>query len=340
VAARVDGNRGTARENGSRAAGLRPEDGASSGLFEVAFDNAPVGMALLDLDGRWFRVNPALSRLLGYSAAELTDPACPNLTHPDDKLADEVAVRQLRSGESAVTMDKRYRHRDGHVVWVRRSTSLVRDEDGFPEYVVAAYEDIGERRQQDARLSYLAMHDALTGLANRALLDDRLMQAIAQRDRDGGAVAVLFCDVDGLKAINDEYGHAFGDELLVAVAQRLSAQVRTADTVARVGGDEFVVVSNLRVPGDAAAMSRRVEADLETLLEAPDGRQVVVRVSVGSAVAIDHTVDAATLLRSADQSMYAAKRRRGMSAAWSTMSSKTMSSKAMSSKDVRSIGGD
>jgi diguanylate cyclase (GGDEF)-like protein/PAS domain S-box-containing protein len=322
VAARADGDGGRerARDNGRRAAGHRPVDGASSGLFEVAFDNAPVGMALLDLDGRWFRVNPALSRLLGYSAAELTDLGSPDLTHPDDTVADDVAVRQLKSGEQAVTLDKRYRHRDGHVVWVRRSTSLVRDGDGFPEYVVAAYEDIGERRQQDARLSYLALHDALTGLANRALLDDRLMQAIAQRDRDGGAVAVLFCDVDGLKAINDEYGHAFGDELLVAVAQRLSAQVRTADTVARVGGDEFVVVSNLRVPGDAAAMSRRVAAELETVLEGPDGTPVAIRVSVGSAVAIDHTVDAATLLRSADQAMYAAKHRRGISGSWSTMS--------------------
>jgi diguanylate cyclase (GGDEF)-like protein/PAS domain S-box-containing protein len=324
VAVRADEGRNAARTSGgsARESAALPssEDvpatqrSGPSGLFEAAFDNAPVGMALLDLDGRWFRVNPALSRMLGYSAVELTGRACPDLTHPDDVLADDVAVRQLKSGEQTVTLDKRYRHRDGHVVWVRRSTSLVRDEDGFPEYVVAAYEDIGERRQQDARLSYLALHDALTGLANRALLDDRLMQAIAQRDRDGGAVAVLFCDVDGLKAVNDEHGHAFGDELLVTVARRLTSQVRTADTVARVGGDEFVVVSNLRVPSDAEAMSRRVAAALDTRLEAPDGTHVPVRVSVGSAVAIDHTVDAATLLRSADQAMYAAKRLRGWSA--------------------------
>jgi len=317
VAARADDGRNAAVSPAGEDAETRVS--GPSGLFEVAFDNAPVGMALLDLDGRWFRVNPALSRMLGYSAAELTSNACPELTHPDDASADDVAVRQLKSGEQAVTLDKRYRHRDGHVVWVRRSTSLVRDDEGFPEYVVAAYEDIGERRQQDARLSYLALHDALTGLANRALLDDRLTQAVAQRDRDGGALAVLFCDVDGLKAVNDEYGHAFGDELLVTVARRLSAQVRNADTVARVGGDEFVVVSNLRAPGDADTMSRRVSAALNTRLLAPDGTRVPVRVSVGSAVAIDHTVDAATLLRSADQAMYAAKRGRGMSAAWPTL---------------------
>jgi diguanylate cyclase (GGDEF)-like protein/PAS domain S-box-containing protein len=304
----------------------------------VAFDNAPVGMALLDLDGRWFRVNPALSRMLGYTAAELTAADCPDLTHPDDVVADDIAVRQLKKGEQAVTLDKRYRHRDGHVVWVRRSASLVRDEDGFPQYVVAAYEDIGERRQQDARLSYLALHDALTGLANRALLDDRLTQAVAQRDRDGGAVAVLFCDVDGLKAVNDEYGHAFGDELLVTVAKRLTAQVRTADTVARVGGDEFVVVSNLRAPSDAEAMTRRLTEALNTQLKAPDGTHVEVRVSVGSAVATDHTVDPATLLRSADRAMYAAKRRRGMAALLSGSKSGSRSmSTAMTRSTTRSM---
>jgi diguanylate cyclase (GGDEF)-like protein/PAS domain S-box-containing protein len=285
-------------------------------LFEVAFDHAPVGMALLDLAGRWFRVNPALSRLLGYSATELTGESRPDVCHPDDQPADEIAARQLKSGEQAVTVEQRYRHRNGHIVWVRRSSSLVRDDAGFPEYVVAAYEDIGARRSEDARLAYLALHDALTGLANRALLDDRLAQAIAQRDRDGGAVAVLFCDVDGLKAVNDNYGHAFGDELLVAVARRLNGQVRASDTVARVGGDEFVIVSNLRGPGDAQAMAHRVAAAVEGHLQAPDGALVQIRISVGCAVSTEAPVNARALLRDADESMYAAKRRRGLSASW------------------------
>lgn len=285
-------------------------------LFEVAFDHAPVGMALLDLSGRWFRVNPALSRLLGYSASELTGESRPDVCHPDDQPADEIAARQLKSGEQAVTVEQRYRHRNGHIVWVRRSSSLVRDDSGFPEYVVAAYEDIGARRSEDARLAYLALHDALTGLANRALLDDRLAQAIAQRDRDGGAVAVLFCDVDGLKAVNDNFGHAFGDELLVAVARRLNGQVRASDTVARVGGDEFVIVSNLRGPDDAHAMAHRVAAAVEGHLQAPDGSLVQIRISVGCAVSTDTPVNARALLRDADESMYAAKRRRGLSATW------------------------
>jgi diguanylate cyclase (GGDEF)-like protein/PAS domain S-box-containing protein len=279
-------------------------------LFEAAFDHAPVGMALLDLSGRWFRVNPALSQLLGYPAEELTGMLPPDICHPDDRTAEFDVAAALTAGQPTVTVEQRYRHRGGHIVWVRRSSSLVRDEAGFPQYVVAAYEDIGARRSEDARLTYLALHDALTGLANRALLDDRLAQAIAQRDRDGGAVAVLFCDVDGLKAVNDRYGHPFGDELLVTVAQRLNMQVRAADTVARVGGDEFVVVSNVREPADAAAMAGRLAAAVEGHLRAPDGSSVPIRLSVGYAVSAEQPVDGVSLLREADASMYTAKRGR------------------------------
>ena len=279
-------------------------------LFEAAFDHAPVGMALLDLSGRWFRVNPALSQLLGYPAADLIAIPPPDICHADDRAAEYDVASALTAGEPTVTVEQRYRHRAGHIVWVRRSSSLVRDETGFPQYVVAAYEDIGARRSQDARLTYLALHDALTGLANRALLDDRLAQAVAQRDRDGGAVAVLFCDVDGLKAVNDRFGHPFGDELLVTVAQRLNTQVRAADTVARIGGDEFVVVSNVRESADAQAMAGRLAAAVHGDLVAPDGSRVPVRISVGFAVSSEQPVDGASLLRDADASMYATKRRR------------------------------
>jgi diguanylate cyclase (GGDEF)-like protein/PAS domain S-box-containing protein len=283
-----------------------------SGFFEIAFDLSPVGMALLDLSGRWFRVNAALARMLGWSEAELVAAPPPGLCHPDDLAADADAARELAAGAACVTVDARYRHRDGHVVWVRRRANLVRDEAGLPEYVVATYEDVGARREEDARLVHLALHDPLTGLANRALLDDRLAQALAARDRDGGAVVVLFCDVDGLKAINDRHGHAFGDEVLVAVAQRLVAQVRAGDTVARFGGDEFVVVCHLRAGRHAARMAARLTRVVEAApeLTAPDGTAVPVRVSVGQQIGRTGEDDATLLLRGADRAMYLAKRGR------------------------------
>lgn len=282
-------------------------------LVAAAFDQAPVGLALLDLTGRWFRINPALCRMLGWSAEELLAQAPPKLVHAEDVEIEDEAAARLAAGEPAVTVEQRYRHRQGHVLWVRRTATMVRDAAGIPEYVVAAYEDIDARRSQDARLAYLALHDALTGLANRALLDDRLSQAIAACEREGGVVAVLFCDVDGLKAVNDKYGHTFGDELLVTVARRLGGQVRGGDTLARLGGDEFVVVCNLRSPADADSMCRRLQHAVEAGedLTAPDGTAIPIRVSIGYAVSHDSRVDARTLLGRADESMYAAKRRRG-----------------------------
>ena len=286
---------------------------ADDPLVAAAFDQAPVGLALLDLTGRWFRINPTLCRMLGWSAEELLAQAPPQVMHTEDQPIEEEAAARLAAGETAVTVEQRYRHREGHVLWVRRTATLVRDETGLPEYVVAVYEDIDARRSQDARLAYLALHDALTGLANRALLDDRLSQAIAACEREDGVVAVLFCDVDGLKTVNDRYGHSFGDELLVAVARRLGSQVRGGDTLARFGGDEFVVVCNLRSADDAESMCRRLSAavEAEPALLAPDGREVPVRVSIGYAVSHDSRAEPRALLVQADESMYAAKRRRG-----------------------------
>ncbi|MGQ0631458.1 MAG: diguanylate cyclase domain-containing protein [Sporichthyaceae bacterium] len=281
-------------------------------LFEAAFDHAPVGMALLDLNGQWFRINPELCRMLGYPVDVLLANSPADLVLPEDAAAEAAACAELSTAAGQLTAESRYRHRDGNVVWVRRNMSVVRDAAGEPSYVVAAYTDIGARRTEDARLAYLALHDALTGLANRALLDDRMAQAVAARDRDGGVVTVLFCDVDGLKTVNDSYGHRFGDDVLVTVATRLAAKVRGGDTVARVGGDEFVVVAHLRDPADAEAMCRRLRSAVEAApgLLAPDGRTVDIRVSIGYAVSHDDQIDASTLLGFADESMYAVKRRR------------------------------
>jgi len=286
---------------------------AQDPLVAAAFDQAPVGLALLDLTGRWFRINPAMCRMLGWSAEELLAQAPPQVVHDEDRAIEEDAAARLAAGETAVNVEQRYRHREGHVLWVRRTATLVRDAAGIPEYIVAAYEDIDARRSQDARLAYLALHDALTGLANRALLDDRLSQAIAACEREGGVVAVLFCDVDGLKAVNDRHGHPFGDELLVTVARRLGGQVRGGDTLARFGGDEFVVVCNLRSADDAVSMCRRLSIAVEADpgLHAPDGTAVPIRVSVGYAVSHDSRTDPRSLLVEADESMYEAKRRRG-----------------------------
>src|SRR4051794_27918742 len=165
-------------------------------LDTLTFDAVPVALAVTGLDGRWIRVNPALCELLGYPAEQLLGDTYRTLTHPDDLHLDEEAVAQLLAQGRGPAIEKRYRHADGHLLWARVTASLIRDADGLPIGAVAAVEDIAELRHRHAELSRLALHDPLTGVRNRAQLDDDIDQALRTRDRDGGVVAVLYLDVD------------------------------------------------------------------------------------------------------------------------------------------------
>ena len=139
-------------------------------------------------------------------------------------------------------MEKRYRHADGHYIWALLSVSLVRDEAGAPLYFVSQIQDISEQKQTAERLTELTLHDALTGLANRVLFADRLGHAVERSRQPAERIAVLFIDLDRFKSVNDNFGHAAGDELLRQAADRMRSAVRPADTVARLGGDEFTVL--------------------------------------------------------------------------------------------------
>jgi diguanylate cyclase (GGDEF)-like protein len=173
---------------------------------------------------------------------------------------------------------------------------------------VWSFRDITERMKLVDQLAHQAFHDSLTGLANRALLRDRLEHAIARSRRSAAIVAVLFCDLDGFKMINDTLGHDSGDVLLVEVASRLERSVRDGDTVARLGGDEFAIVLDDTNPRDAAAMAQRI---IDTLRDpfVINGREIFVRASLGIADNHLDALDADELLCRADIAMYAAKGR-------------------------------
>ena len=277
--------------------------------FSLAFDNAPNGMAIASLDGQLLQVNQALCDQLHYSASQLEQMRFVDITHPEDLKLTAEFVRGLLAGtRSSNQLEKRLVRRDGSTYWAMVHAGVLRDPDGSPRYFVNQVEDITERRAARERMSHLALHDALTGLPNRVLLEDRLEHELAAARRSGQGVTVLFIDLDRFKAVNDELGHAAGDALLKVVAGRLAETVRPYDTAARLGGDEFVVVcGGLLDPEDVAPIVARIHEAITVPVEVA-GHRVEVGASIGVAHAAAEDAPSATeLLRSADAAMYVAK---------------------------------
>ncbi|MGH8894480.1 MAG: PAS domain S-box protein, partial [Actinomycetes bacterium] len=275
--------------------------------FRQAMAHAPIGMALVELDGRFREVNRALCNLVGYDEDELVGRTFQQITHPDDLEADLDNVGRLLEGSlDHYTMEKRYITRGGDLVWVLLAVSVAREEGDRPAYFVAQIQDITDARAEQQELQRKALHDPLTGLPNRDLLMDHLSHALLRSARSGTSIAVMFCDLDHFKTVNDTYGHEAGDLLLVAVADRLRGVMRPGDTVARLGGDEFVVVAEgLPDAGAVRALGERVLRGLGEPV--PVGAHTLhVGVSVGVAVATSED-DARSVLREADAAMYRAK---------------------------------
>jgi diguanylate cyclase (GGDEF)-like protein/PAS domain S-box-containing protein len=278
--------------------------------FRQAFDNASIGMCLVDLELRFIQVNRALCDMLGRSERELLAMGVADMMHPEDYESSEVALETMKAGDTApYHAEKRYFHADGHVVWglitacpVRRTASDV------PLYFVTQIEDVTERRAAEARLVHQALHDSLTGLPNRALLMDRLRQVLARSARHPSLTAVVFIDLDGFKDINDSLGHDIGDQVLREIGGRIEHHVRPSDTVARLGGDEFVVLcTDLRVEQNIVEICER----LTEALAKPaivGGFEVEVTASIGIALSDgEAAVTPEEMLRNADAAMYGAK---------------------------------
>jgi diguanylate cyclase (GGDEF)-like protein/PAS domain S-box-containing protein len=274
--------------------------------FRHAFDDAPIGIGLVDMDGRIQRANRAMSELLGRTQEELVGIEILELTHPDDRTVSRESREQLvRSEVKSYRLEKRYVRPDGSVVWASLSVSVVRDLEGNALYQIGQLEDITDRKALADRLAYEAAHDAMTGLTNRASFTELVTLALSRRERHR-MIAVLFIDLDHFKVVNDSLGHALGDELVVTVAQRLRNAIRPGDVIARFGGDEFVVLcDNLSGVESASSLAQRLLAAVaEPIALTTD--EVFVTASIGIAVS-DGDSTAETLLRHADAAMYQAK---------------------------------
>jgi diguanylate cyclase (GGDEF)-like protein/PAS domain S-box-containing protein len=287
----------------------------ASDVFETFFDSAQIGLGLADLSTRYVRVNATYAQLLGRAPEDLVGVPFSTLLHPDEQFEGDSRVSLLlRGSEHALQSEQRYLGADGRVRWVLHGVTVVQAADGRPAWFAVSAQDITERRraEQDLReltdqLAEQAVRDPLTGLANRSLLEERLRAVLARDARTGETTGVLFLDLDGFKAINDEHGHLLGDAVLRTVASRLRSAVRPSDTVARLGGDEFVVVVEGATQEGIDVLADRLREAIEAPIAAGD-LDLTVGVSVGAALAVGGALDPATLLARADRAMYADKR--------------------------------
>ncbi len=279
--------------------------------FRTAFDNAPIGMVLGDLETRQvLSVNRALCQILGRDEADLLAIDWRSITHPDDVEREELEYRRMAGGDlTPFAIEKRYHRPDGSQVWALFSASVAACDDGRPLLLIGQVVDLTARKEAETLLAHRALHDHLTGLPNRALFLELAARAIEVSRRRGSGVAVLFLDLDRFKVINDSLGHEAGDRLLRATADRLAEAVRPTDTVARFAGDEFAVLcEEVASVEDAVGVAGRLISCLAGPLQL-GASEVVISASVGVALSEVEDVDAEALLRNADTAMYLAKGR-------------------------------
>ncbi len=286
---------------------------ASEAQYRATFHQAATGIVYATPAGEIIEANQTFHDMLGFAPGELSGRVLSDLTDSECReTAQQFLARCVVEGPSAASpeVEMAYRRKDGSLLWVHEALGVVRRADGSPDYLVVSMQDITRSKELEARLSYEAMHDMLTGLANRNMFHDRLNHALAVARRHNQLAAVLYMDLDGFKNVNDTHGHAIGDILLQHVGQRLQDSVRAEDTVARFGGDEFAVV--LSVISSAADCERFI-AKLDKVLSEPyliEGVTVNIAASIGAAVYPIDGADFRVLIRHADEEMYAVKRAR------------------------------
>ena len=275
-------------------------------LYRTLFERNLAGVFRSTLDGRILECNESFARIFGYASPEeaLHKPALDFYLRPGDR---KTFLTRLSERHTVNNHEMCARRRDGTPVWVLENATLVEGPDGARSLIEGTVIDITDRKRAEEQVKHLAFHDALTGIPNRLLLNDRLTIALAQAHRSRQKLAILYLDLDRFKVINDSLGHTVGDQLLRRVAERLRACVREGDTVARLGGDEFVIlVTRISSDADADTIAQKILAAVR-LPFGVEQRDFFLSTSVGVSLYPTDGIDAETLIQNADTAMYRAK---------------------------------
>lgn len=283
---------------------------ADARRLAYALEGANDGLWDWDLPSGQGFFSQRAARMFGYGPEEFrTASRWDLLIHEDDRGPAKAAFEAHARGETPFyEAEVRCRHKDGSWIWIHDRGKIVeRAADGTAIRAVGTYTDISDRKRLESALEHLANHDALTELANRVVFERELDRAAGRMERHGGRVAVLLIDVDHFKSVNDTFGHAAGDALLVTVARRLRSTVRSADLAARLGGDEFAVVASGQSAAEFDILAERLCAALSEPLEGP-GYVIKPSVSIGVAVANSASAVGEEIVARADRALYAAKR--------------------------------
>jgi len=276
-------------------------------LAAKVFRNSSEGIAITDAIGRIQRVNPSFTAITGYAAEEVIGQT-PSVLKSDrhaPEFYQNMWAQLLGQGQWSGEIWNRRKSGEAYPEWL--TISAVKNAEGETTHFISIFHDITETKRQQEAIEYLANHDALTGLPNRLLLDDRLGVSLGQAGRRGTKLAALFLDLDNFKHINDSLGHAVGDVLLQELAGRLLMAVRSADTVSRRGGDEFIIIlPEIAGPQDAVHVCQRIFEALATPFRL-HGHELFTTVSIGIALYPDDAADAGRLIKNADMAMYQAK---------------------------------
>lgn len=276
-------------------------------IFTYAFEYAAMGTALVDPHGRWLFVNAALCEFFGYSKAELLSFSIQDIAHPEDSESVKQCFDDLISGRKKYCRrEKRYIHKEQHVVHAMLNVSLVRNDDVLPFFIVQL-QDITERKKLEDELERQAMEDALTGICNRRCFYERSSREIIRTARYGEPAVFLMLDIDHFKRVNDTFGHAGGDEALKELTTTVENLLRPFDIFGRVGGEEFAILLVQTTAGTGSHVAERLRMAVEKIRITTLQGDLRFTISIGGVAfsGNDHCLDG--LLHYADEMLYEAK---------------------------------